>query len=132
VLQIDKRFCILLFAYDIHTYVYIYRYIYIHTYIYDILYTFYIFQIFSRKGKKGKKDDKKQRKTYLDVDQILDLLIEGKRADADKMYINPPEGDISDGYDMSDHEEGKPDNLKRSILKVCIFCHKKFPNFNFF
>jgi hypothetical protein len=56
----------------------------------------------------------------------MDLLNDGERTDADRVYIDPPEGDVSDGYDMSDTEEGQSETMSRSILKVCsIAVHEK-------
>lgn len=54
----------------------------------------------------------------LDVNEILDLLGEKEIVSADQVFIEPPEGEDSDGYDLSDTEEGHPDKISRSILQV--------------
>ncbi len=73
----------------------------------------------------------------LDVNSILDLLEQDDTVAVDGIYVNPPEGDDSDGYDDSDTEEGQSAALSRNILKVnfyiyfgrhvtCVrFCSKK-------
>jgi hypothetical protein len=48
----------------------------------------------------------------------LDLLEEEEIADVDEVFLEPPEGDDSDGYDVSDTEEGESFKLSRTILQV--------------
>jgi hypothetical protein len=53
-----------------------------------------------------------------DVNEVLDLL-EGQEIDTvDQIFILPPEGDDSDGYDESDTEEGQAVSISRTILQV--------------
>ncbi len=54
----------------------------------------------------------------LDVNQILDILDEEHLLDVDEIYLNPPFGDESDGYDESDSEAGDPVKISRTILQV--------------
>ncbi len=54
----------------------------------------------------------------LDVNQILDILDEEYLLDVDGIYLNPPSGDESDGYDESDKEAGYPVKISRPILQV--------------
>ena len=42
---------------------------------------------------------------------------------ADRVYIEPPEGDVSDGYDLSDVEEGQFAVISRSSLKIKIYIY---------
>jgi hypothetical protein len=54
----------------------------------------------------------------LDVNQILDILEEEEIVDVEEIYLQPPEGDDSDGYDDSDTEEGHSGKISRTILQV--------------
>ena len=45
----------------------------------------------------------------LNVNDILDILDEDEDINVDKIFINPPEGEDSDGCDLSDEEEGGGD-----------------------
>ncbi len=56
----------------------------------------------------------------LNVNTILDLLDEDKVLDVEGIYLDPPEGDESDGYDVSDTEEGEPTAISRNLLQVCF------------
>jgi hypothetical protein len=56
----------------------------------------------------------------LKVNTILDILDGNQNLGVEAVYINPPEGDDSDGYDDSDTEEGKATALSRNILQVII------------
>jgi hypothetical protein len=56
----------------------------------------------------------------LNVNTILDLLDEDEVLDAEGIYLDPPEGDESDGYDVSDTEEGEPTAISRNLLQVCL------------
>jgi hypothetical protein len=38
--------------------------------------------------------------------------------DVEDIYLQPPDGDESDGYDLSDTEEGHSGQLSRTILQV--------------
>jgi hypothetical protein len=51
------------------------------------------------------------------VNSILDILDDEQSLNVEGIYLNPPEGDDSDGYDDSD-EEGQPEALSRNILQV--------------
>jgi hypothetical protein len=53
------------------------------------------------------------------LNTILDLLDEDEDLDGEGIYLDPPEGDESDGYDVSDTEEGKPTAISRNLLHVC-------------
>jgi hypothetical protein len=57
----------------------------------------------------------------LDVNQILDILEEEQILDVEDIYLQPPEGDDSDGYDLSDTEEGHSGQISRTILQVWKF-----------
>jgi hypothetical protein len=57
----------------------------------------------------------------LDVNQILDILDEEQIADVEEIYLQPPGGDDSDGYDVSDTEEGHSGQLSRTILQVNVW-----------
>ena len=73
----------------------------------------------------------------------MDLLSDQPEVQVDRIYLNAPEGDDSDGYDDSDTEEGQADFLSRNLLKVsfknlnkffyvlCIFIYK-LPTYFFF
>lgn len=52
------------------------------------------------------------------MNTILDLLEDDQNINVEGFYLNPPEGDDSDGYDDSDTEEGHPEALGRNILQV--------------
>ena len=54
----------------------------------------------------------------LNVNDILDILDEDEDINLDKIFINPPEGEDSDGCDLSDEEEGGGDRdlLARPVL----------------
>ncbi len=56
----------------------------------------------------------------LNVNTILDLLDEDEVLDVEGIYLDPPEGDESDGYDVSDTEEGEPTAISRNLLQVCL------------
>jgi hypothetical protein len=58
------------------------------------------------------------RPVSLQVNQILDILEEEDIGDVDEIYLAPPEGDDSDGYDVSDTEEGESSSISRTILQV--------------
>ena len=76
-------------------------------------------------------------------DIIMDLLSDQPEVQVDRIYLNAPEGDDSDGYDDSDTEEGQADFLSRNLLKVsfknlnkfffvlCIFIYK-LPTYFFY
>jgi hypothetical protein len=51
------------------------------------------------------------------VSSILDILEDEQTLNVEGIYLNPPDGDDSDGYDYSD-EEGQPEALSRNILQV--------------
>ncbi len=38
--------------------------------------------------------------------------------DVEEIYLQPPEGDDSDGYDVSDTEEGDAVKISRTILQA--------------
>lgn len=48
----------------------------------------------------------------------MDLLESEEIADVDEVFLEPPEGDDSDGYDLSDTEEGESVKISRTILQV--------------
>jgi hypothetical protein len=52
---------------------------------------------------------------------ILDILDDNRGLGVEGFYLNPPEGDDSDGYDNSGTEEGDPDASSRNLLQVCIY-----------
>jgi len=52
------------------------------------------------------------------VNGILDFLEERHIQTVEDIYLNPPSGDDSDGYDDSDTEEGEPHKISRTILQV--------------
>jgi len=55
------------------------------------------------------------------VNTILDLLDDNEGQGVQALYLNPPEGEDSDGYDDSDTEEGHPEDISRNILQVCTY-----------
>ena len=57
----------------------------------------------------------------LEVHTILDILDDNRGLGVEGFYLNPPEGDDSDGYDNSDNEEGDPDAISRNLLQVCTY-----------
>ena len=58
------------------------------------------------------------RPSNLDVNQILDILDEDHIGDVDEIYLLPPEGDDSDGSDVSDTEEGEGAKMNKTVLQV--------------
>jgi hypothetical protein len=48
----------------------------------------------------------------------LNLLGSEEIADVDEVFLEPPEGDDSDGYYLSDTEEGESVKISRTILQV--------------
>ena len=51
------------------------------------------------------------------VNEILDILDEEDMHMVESIYIQPPDGDQSDGNDDSE-DEGDPDKLTKGILQV--------------
>jgi hypothetical protein len=60
----------------------------------------------------------------LAVHAILDILDDNWGLGVEGFYLNPPEGDDSDGYDSSDTEEGNPDTILPKISISDISCQK--------
>jgi hypothetical protein len=56
----------------------------------------------------------------LEVNTILDLLEDNPGLGVQGIYLNPPEGDDSDGYDDSDTEEGGPEAIHRNLLQATV------------
>jgi hypothetical protein len=57
----------------------------------------------------------------LAVHALLDILDDNWGLGVEGFYLNPPEGDDSDGYDSSDTEEGNPDTRYQiQIQKISI------------
>ncbi len=54
----------------------------------------------------------------LDVNQILDIPEEEEILDVEDIYLQPPAGDESDGYDELDTQEGQSGLISRTILQV--------------
>jgi hypothetical protein len=54
----------------------------------------------------------------LDVNGILDILEANGIQNMEGIYLDPPSGDDSDGYEDSDTEEGMPGKISRTILQV--------------
>jgi hypothetical protein len=54
----------------------------------------------------------------VDVKEILNLLKGHSICNVEDIYLFPPEGDDSDGYDESDKEEGEAVLISRTILQV--------------
>jgi len=62
----------------------------------------------------------------LAVNTILDLLEVNEGLGVQGFYLNPPKGDDSDGYDISDTEEGEPEAFSRNLLLVCSYKMKSY------
>ena len=58
----------------------------------------------------------RQNPRYLNVNEILDLLDDDETHNVEAIYISPPDGDVSDGYDESDTEDANPDCLSKAVL----------------
>ena len=56
----------------------------------------------------------------LGVNTILDILGDNPGLGVQGIYLNPPEGDDSDGYDDSDTEEGEPTAIHRNLLQATV------------
>ena len=56
----------------------------------------------------------------LNVNDILDILDEDEDINVDKIFINPPEGEDSDGCDLSDEEDGDRDLLASPVLQANV------------
>ncbi len=54
----------------------------------------------------------------LSVNDIMDILEDDDDLDVEAIYVNPPQEDESDGYDISDDEEGEAESLNRNMLQV--------------
>jgi hypothetical protein len=52
------------------------------------------------------------------MQEILDLIDDKEIKGVEHIYMQPPAGDDSDGYDMSDTEQGDGVKMKRNILQV--------------
>ncbi len=59
------------------------------------------------------------RPKALDTDGILDIL-EEEEVTMEAMYVEPEDPDDSDGYDDENYNEGQPEKLSRTMLKVEI------------
>jgi hypothetical protein len=62
---------------------------------------------------------RRSRTRDLTVNTILDVLDKDNHLDLEGFHLDPPEGDESDSYDVSDTEEGKPTVISRNLLQVC-------------
>ena len=57
----------------------------------------------------------------LTVNEILNLVCDKEGQGVHGFYLNPPEGDDSEGYDDSDIEEGDPVLIHKNLLEVRNF-----------